>query len=40
MPVNDLLHSKSVLEKVLEVLMDKCLMRINLAFQKDLCLPF
>lgn len=33
------LHLKGILEKVLEVSSDKCLMRINLAFQKSLGLP-
>lgn len=30
--MNDLLHLKRILEKVLGVLIDKCLMRINLVF--------
>lgn len=37
--MSDFLHLKGILEKVLEVSSDKCLMRINLAFQKSLGLP-
>lgn len=35
----DFLHLKGILGKVLEVLIDKWLIRINLAFQKRVGLP-